>query len=131
MFDDGLRPAQDILKEIFETHLAGQDLKPYLAYHTFVTRFHAAMQHCASDPEVAGFKSIACYRTGLNIGLMREGHAVEQCVTMVMLRYEATRALRLADKALNDYVVNVALRVSSESGKPGTRLLPRAPAAPR
>ena len=110
---------QSILTEIIDDHLSGEALNPYFAYFNFVDRFHAAMQRFASDPEVAGFKSIVCYRTGLNIGLMQEGHAVEQCITMIMLRYEAMRTLRLADKVLNDYIVNVALRVSSECGKPG------------
>ena len=107
------------MKEITDTHLAGEVLNPYLAYFKFVDQFHAAMQRYASDPEVAGFKSIVCYRTGLNIGMMSEGQAVEQCITMIMLRYEATRKLRLEDKVLNDYIVNVALRISSECGKPG------------
>ena len=107
------------MKGIFDKHLSGPELEPYFAYYTFVDQFHSAMQRYATDPEVAGFKSIVCYRTGLNVGMMQEGHAVEQCITMVMLRYEATRTLRLADKVLNDYIVNVALRVSSECGKPG------------
>lgn len=94
-------------------------MNPYRAHIAFMEQFYAAMERAANDPEVVGFKSIACYRTGLNIPVIREGHDVEQCVTMVMLRYEVTRTLRLADKYLNDYVVNVALRVASDCGKPG------------
>ena len=94
-------------------------MNPYRAYIDFVEQFHAALQASAVDPEVAGFKSIACYRTGLDIGLVREGQALEHCVTMVELRYEAQRNLRLADKVLNDYIVNVTLRIAGECGKPG------------
>lgn len=99
-------------------------MNPYRAYIDFVEQFHAALVECTNDPEVVGFKSIACYRTGLNIAVMQDGpgNNVEQCVTMIMLRYEATRTLRLADKYLNDYIVNMTLRISSECGKPGKLL---------
>lgn len=99
-------------------------MNPYRAYVAFTEQLHAALRGFAVDPEVAGFKSIACYRTGLNIAVMQEGHTVEQCVTMVMLRYEATRKLRLADKSLNDYIVNIALQISAECGKPGESASP-------
>lgn len=94
-------------------------MNPYRAYHAFVDSLHTTLQAYGNDPEVVGFKSIACYRTGLDIQVMQEGHKIEQCLTMVMLRYEVTKTMRLADKHLNDYVVNVALHVSSECGKPG------------
>lgn len=95
-------------------------MNPYRAYVSFGEQFNSAINGFAADPEVAGFKSIACYRTGLNIGIVHEGQAaLEHCVTMVMLRYEAQRKLRIADKVLNDYIVNITLRVAGECGKPG------------
>lgn len=110
--------AETILKEIFDAQLSREDMNPYRAYVAFIEQFHSIMQGFAADSEVAGFKSIACYRTGLNIGIVNEGQAVEHAVTMVMLRYEAQRTLRLSDKPLNDYIVNMTLRVASECGKP-------------
>ena len=107
------------MKEIVDKQLEANDLAPHHAYSAFVERFHTSLQACGTDPEVVGFKSIACYRTGLDIVYMQDSHKIEQCLTMVMLRYEATRTMRLADKTLNDYIVNVALHVSSGCGKPG------------
>ncbi|EKM52321.1 uncharacterized protein PHACADRAFT_260640 [Phanerochaete carnosa HHB-10118-sp] len=110
--------AETLLKEIFDSQLNREEMNPYRAYIGFIEQFYEAVKQFANDPEVAGFKSVACYRTGLNIGIVQEGQAVEHCVTMVMLRYEAQRTLRLVDKPLNDYIVNITLRVAGECGKP-------------
>lgn len=87
----------------------------------FVERLNHALEVCAVDPEVVAFKSIACYRTGLNIAVNPDLREIQQCLTGLMLRYEATKTLRLADKAINDHVVNAVLRVSGQCGKPGTQ----------
>lgn len=107
------------MKSIFDAQLQENDMNPARAYAFFVHRFTRALQASATDPEVAGFKSIVCYRTGLNVELTKAGMAVEHCVTHMFLRYEATRTLRLQDKPLNDYIVNVCLEVSATCGKPG------------
>ncbi|GJE88904.1 hypothetical protein PsYK624_049920 [Phanerochaete sordida] len=110
--------AEDILREVFDAQLNKDDMNPYRAYVAFVERLYAALDGFAKDPEVVGFKSIACYRTGLDIGMIKEGQQIEQCVTMIMLRYTALRELRLADRHLNDYIVCTTLRIAGECGKP-------------
>lgn len=116
---------QSVLKKIFDTQLVENDMNFYSAHMEFRSELTRALQESGADPEVAGFKSIACYRTGLDIAVVPDLNdddhftQVEQCVTMVYLKYEATRALRLADKALNDYIVNLTLQVAGNYGKPG------------
>ncbi|PSR73001.1 hypothetical protein PHLCEN_2v11105 [Hermanssonia centrifuga] len=113
--------AEGILKTIFDSQLSTGSINPYYAWIEFLASFSRALEESAADPEVVGFKSIACYRTGLNVVPDvndEDGNRVEQCVTVVMLRYEVTRTLRLADKALNDYIVNSTMRVAGKCGKP-------------
>lgn len=80
---------------------------------------NAALEASAHDPEVVGYKSIACYRTGLDITVNPDAREIHQELTLVMLRYETTKELRLAYKPLNDFVVNTVLRISEQCGKPG------------
>lgn len=114
-----------MLKKIFDTQLIENDMNPFNAHMDFRAQFTRALEETAADSEVVGFKSIACYRTGLDVAVQQNDEqeeyfqAVEQCLTMVYLKYEATRTLRLADKALNDYIVNKTLRAASQCGKPG------------
>ena len=90
-----------------------------------MTGLEAALTTAATDSEVAGFKSIACYRTGLNVSLTTslsdDGviNEIEQLLTKLSLIYMTKRELRLAHKEINDYVVNVTMRIAGEHGKPG------------
>ena len=102
-------------------------MNPYYAHLEFRENFARALEKVAADEEVVGFKSVVCYRTGLNVAVRNEqdddfSAMVEQCVTMAYLKYEATRTIRLEYKHLNDYVVNRVLELSGKCGKPGAVL---------
>ncbi|CAL1697878.1 unnamed protein product [Somion occarium] len=84
----------------------------------FKQHLHGALSQAATDPEVVGFKSIACYRAGLDIDPNPDLGALDRNLVMTLLRYEVTKTLRLSDKAINDVVVNMTLRVAGECGKP-------------
>ena len=78
----------------------------------------------ARDPVVAGFKSVVAYRTGLNVSPNPDMTSIESgIVAMLSSRKEKTEkgsgVLRLAHKALNDFVVCTALSIASEFNKPG------------
>lgn len=100
-------------------------MDPYNAHIDFRSELARALEKSSADPEVVGFKSIACYRTGLDIAVMNtedpQAHpqVIEQSITMIYLKYEATRTLRLADKVLNDYIVNKTMHIAAKCGKPG------------
>ncbi|TFY63911.1 hypothetical protein EVJ58_g2956 [Rhodofomes roseus] len=110
--------AQDILKDLIDAQVTGAVLAPYTLWQSFAAKLAAQLKASAADPEVVGFKSVACYRTGLDISVTQEFADIEVGLVQLALRYEATNNLRLSEKAVNDYVVTTALRVAGECGKP-------------
>lgn len=85
----------------------------------FRDRLFAALEVAAADPEVVGFKSIVCYRTGLNITVEPAVAAVAENLSMLASLYRTTRKLRLQTKLINDFVVNTVLQIAGRCGKPG------------
>ncbi|KAI6126623.1 amidohydrolase 2 [Pisolithus sp. B1] len=79
---------------------------------TFTHNFEARIVTCANDNEVAGFKSIACYRTGLDISTSGAKEDVENI--------QSDRVISGSmHKALNDYLVRIVLRLAGQYKKPG------------
>jgi hypothetical protein len=71
----------------------------------------------ALAPRVAAFKSIAAYRTGLDIG-RPDGAAVQAALAGVRRALTPGRPPRLAAKPLVDAMLWRALRVAAETGRP-------------
>src|SRR5258708_714792 len=61
-----LLPPKLILRELLEPHLMTDTLNVVPILTNFTTTLRAALVAHAKDPHVAGFKSIVCYRTGLD-----------------------------------------------------------------
>ena len=102
-----------------DAQIAVNNVIPGSLLQTFEKELAAALAGYAADPEVVGFKSIACYRTGLDVAPAPEKIGVlERAVMTLILVYAARRTQRLADKALNHYVVHAAMRAAGECGKP-------------
>ena len=82
----------------------------------FVSRFTAAIEEADSDPEVAGFKTVICYRVGLRIP------AFDSDTRSVPLSIEDLKRLsrRFEDERLSPYLVHLAAKVLERcrSGKP-------------
>jgi hypothetical protein len=78
----------------------------------------------AEDPNVAGFKSVVCYRTGLDVSAVPDPPAEAAALYAACERFlpNTNVPLRLADKPLNDLVVRMTLEVAAEYSKPGTNL---------
>jgi predicted TIM-barrel fold metal-dependent hydrolase len=82
----------------------------------FTEEFEREIQEAIQDPEVAGFKTVVCYRTGLDVEPDYEQAAqdvgapferyVERCIRK--------RKFRIERKALNDYLVLRTLEILSE-----------------
>ncbi|KAF5314345.1 hypothetical protein D9619_011902 [Psilocybe cf. subviscida] len=104
--------AETILKSMFTTPSSGDPIS------SFESRLGESLTRSAAHPDVVGFKSIVCYRTGLDVSL--EHRYAEQLEAIVRLHdsYKITRKLRLAEKSLNDLVVRVALEVAAQAGIP-------------
>ncbi|KAF2849317.1 developmental protein-like protein fluG [Plenodomus tracheiphilus IPT5] len=82
----------------------------------FTDDFESAIQDAIADPEVAGFKTVICYRTGLDIEPEYEeaakavGHPFERYVKNCIRK----RSYRIEKKALNDYIVLRTLEILTE-----------------
>ncbi|KLO15252.1 hypothetical protein SCHPADRAFT_914510 [Schizopora paradoxa] len=86
---------------------------------SFSSDFDKAITGEAQSEDVAGFKSVACYRTGLDVSPVSASlEEIEEALMVAMKRYIATGKLRLADKAFNDYLVRVTMEVAGKYGKP-------------
>ena len=83
---------------------------------TFTDEFEKEIQEAIQDPDVAGFKTVICYRTGLDIEPDYEqaardvGHPFERYVERCIRK----RKFRIERKALNDYLVLRTLEILSE-----------------
>ena len=75
---------------------------------------------------MAGFKSVVCYRTGLDVSAVPNRPAVIAAMNGVYQRFRSKRKnepLRLADKPLNDLVVRKTVKIAAQYNKPGMVLL--------
>jgi len=73
----------------------------------------------AQNPDVACFKSIVCYRTGLDVSMYSSQAGLKFSLLDVFKMLQAGNKVRLAHKDLNDLVVRITLEVAGEYQKPG------------
>ncbi|KAJ7155488.1 amidohydrolase-domain-containing protein [Mycena crocata] len=93
--------------------------RPSSVLRIFNDALKASLTNSAQDKNVVGFKSIACYRTGLDIVPSAESEdAIVTCLEDALKTCRDTGTIRLAHKALNDHVVCMALEVAGECRKP-------------
>jgi hypothetical protein len=85
----------------------------------FTEDFEREIQEAIDDPDVAGFKTVICYRTGLDIepDYERAAREVAHSFERYVDRCVSTRKYRIEKKKLNDYLVLRTLEVLSE-GRP-------------
>lgn len=67
---------------------------------------------------MAGFKSVVCYRTGLDVDVTSNVPAEMEALRSVCGQ-RANVPVRLKQKALNDFVVRMTLEVAADHNKPG------------
>ncbi len=85
----------------------------------FTKELQNSLSVSAASEDVVAFKSIACYRTGLNIATRNSEQEISDCFVMANKKYLADGKIRLAYKALNDHIVRVALEIAGEHNIPG------------
>jgi hypothetical protein len=90
---------------------------PILA--SFTTALRAALITHAKNPNVAGFKSIVCYRTGLDVSMYSSQAGLKFSLLDVFKMLQAENKIRLSHKDLNDLVVRTTLDVAGDFQKPG------------
>ncbi|KAF2033340.1 developmental protein-like protein fluG [Setomelanomma holmii] len=109
------RLMERILRDAHEDDLGKTKFLPD-TWVDFMDAFEREIQEAVKDPEVAGFKTVICYRTGLDIEPDYEeaaravGHPFERHVKSCIRK----RTYRVERKPLNDYLVLRTLEILSE-----------------
>lgn len=92
-------------------------------FEDFESEFNSSIATSALDPYVVGFKSVACYRTGLDISISSKSSTpqIVGCLDTIFKRYisQGEGDVRIEDKAFNDFVVCSTLTVAARHNKPG------------
>ncbi|KAJ8583433.1 amidohydrolase 2 [Rhizopogon salebrosus TDB-379] len=109
---------QNILQDI----LIANDNLPLsvdILCETFLQEFTTYMNTTAEDDLVVGYKSVACYRTGLDIDpapcSIEELH---KCLTAASQQLKEKGSVRFQHKALNDHLVKIVLDIAGKCKKP-------------
>lgn len=86
----------------------------------FVQSYLKSLIESARDPDVVGFKSVICYRTGLDIAVTIKERLDSRAEYFLeyITNGKTTGDWRLASKPLNDMVTNLAVQISGQYGKP-------------
>ncbi|KAL1654375.1 hypothetical protein SLS61_002975 [Didymella pomorum] len=86
------------------------------SWTTFMDDFERKIQEAVDDPEVVGFKTVICYRTGLDVeeDYERAAKAVGYPFERYVKSCVRKRSFRIERKALNDYLVLRTLEILSD-----------------
>ena len=114
---------QQILGEILKPHLEAESLSQHTVHNLFLQfgqQLENRLLELAQSPNerVVGFKSIICYRTGLDVSLGDSEEVLERALDDVFLLYCKTGEVRLKTKPLNDYILRTVLDLCRRTGKP-------------
>jgi len=107
---------QDIILEI---HRLGEGWWPTTLFKAFSEKLRERLEANAKDSNVAGFKSVVCYRTGLEVSAVSNLSAETSALFDTFKHCQLNVPLRLANKPLNDLVVRTTLEIAAEYNKPG------------
>ncbi|KAL8957819.1 MAG: hypothetical protein Q9183_005961, partial [Haloplaca sp. 2 TL-2023] len=79
-------------------------------------QFRAQIVSAINDPEVAGFKSVICYRTGLAIPIVKPDEADHALMDLAYGDDCNERSRRLQDTSLSPYFVNLTAILLTQHG---------------
>lgn len=106
--------AETIMTDLLEQSREMAPEKRVKTQAHFIRSFTAAIEEAISDPEVAGFKSVICYRVGLKIPAFDDGAEVGPFSIEDLERFSR----RLEDEHLNPYLVHLTAKMIESSGSP-------------
>ena len=106
---------------MFGSHVKTSNKSPEAGplFEIFRKNLFEFLENDAVNKDVVGFKSIVCYRTGLDIALSNSIEEQEQALLQLFDEYTKTGSLRLQHKPLNDEVVRITLTIAGNYNKPG------------
>jgi hypothetical protein len=106
---------EKVAEEIIDRGLKQKGLSPNDRFLSFTQAFKKAIEAANADPQVVGFKSVICYRTGLNIGpkpfLLDE---VKRSFMDILAEHgtaSVERFTRLDGGLLNSYIVHCTAEI--------------------
>jgi len=109
--------AQNTLEQLVEQYNTSP-LSTDVLCDAFSSRFFESIKASAKDPEVAGFKSVACYRTGLDISITCTSEEIQNAFAEATDGVRPGDKIRLSTKVLNDYLVRMVLEIAGQYKKP-------------
>ena len=109
-----------ILKNLFVTHKNELSVQSIVGtiLSKFMATFQTLLDTSALEDNVVGFKSLACYRTGLDISTYCSDKELASALEAVISIFTSTEKLKLATKVFNDMLVRMAMKVAGSCGKP-------------
>ena len=107
------------MKSVLTPHLGTDTLDVAPILSQFHDSLYYAFEADARHPDVVAFKSVICYRTGLDISTFISQASLKFSILEIFKTYQAGGKIRLCHKALNDMVVQVALEVAASHNIPG------------
>ena len=112
---------EKVAEEIIEELLKQSQLTPEEVFEGLREAFEILIQDAVDDPEIVGFKSVICYRTGLNIPPRMSSKDVRDAFEDEIARLQEERIThfkRLDGSPLNSYLVHKAAIIISRSPSP-------------
>ncbi|KAJ7449637.1 amidohydrolase 2 [Mycena latifolia] len=112
--------AEGILKSLSKHQLDSTVVDNTISiFNSFNAILKDSLTESATDGNVVAFKSIACYRTGLDVLPAAESEDdIIACLEDALKTLKDTGTIRLAHKALNDHIVRMTLEVAGKHQKP-------------
>ena len=88
-------------------------------WDSFTGQFCKTIQNAIQDPEIVGFKSVICYRTGLGLPVSTDPEIARKSIlSMLDSPGPAGRFQRIADESLSPFLVDLTAKlISHESCK--------------
>ncbi|ESK85629.1 developmental protein [Moniliophthora roreri MCA 2997] len=107
--------AEGVLKELLTTQV------PANIVQQFKDKLKDRLTGCARDSRVVAFKSVVCYRTGLDVSTKEpadEEQSTFKYLQDTYIKYQKDGVVRLQHKPLNDIVVRLALEIAGSVNIP-------------
>ncbi|KAL6721553.1 hypothetical protein ACLMJK_000657 [Lecanora helva] len=110
--------AEEIMSNAYEDFRKKFLNEPSAFTHHVLRRFTTAIEQAIGDSEVVGFKSVICYRTGLDISGFNDND--QDKLNSIFRSKDFKKFARLEDDQLGPYFLHLAARLieSSKSRKP-------------
>jgi predicted TIM-barrel fold metal-dependent hydrolase len=111
---------EKVAENIIQHILRSKEITADEAYFKFVSAFRSSIMDAIADPEVVGFKSVICYRAGLEIqDIDMSAVGAEIRSILQALREKGIKDFqRIEEPAINSALVTYTARLISDSAEP-------------